>query len=239
VAAVRDRVRLDHPGLGRSSSPRPGDSPRRGTDRSGAPVAVAPGRVGILQAGDTTRRNLVPDPGMDTSAAWIKGAGWAVTGGAGVHNPAASGDSLSVALSIVGGRNYRVAYDLTISAGNIRPRLSGGTGIITGTMRTAAGRWSDTLTSPVDQTRFDLLASSAASASIDNVLAYAVTPACLPQGTNYFWIEPLNADGIATWQVGVVRTGPVPQDSHGDFEQGAKGVDGGAVRLVGAYAETD
>ena len=49
----------------------------------------------------------------------------------------------------------------------------------------------------------------------------------------------LNADGIATWQVGVVRTGPVPQDSHGDFEQGAKGVDGGAVRLVGAYAETD
>ena len=49
----------------------------------------------------------------------------------------------------------------------------------------------------------------------------------------------LNADGIAAWQVGVVRTGPVPQDSHGDFEQGAKGVDGGAVRLVGAYAETD
>ena len=46
----------------------------------------------------------------------------------------------------------------------------------------------------------------------------------------------LSAEGIATWQVGVVRTGARPD---GDFEQGAKGVDGGAVRLVGAYAETD
>jgi len=41
-------------------------------------------------------------------------------------------------------------------------------------------------------------------------------------------------DGIATWQVGVVSDGPRPA---GDFEQGAKGVDGGAVRLVGTYAD--
>lgn len=46
----------------------------------------------------------------------------------------------------------------------------------------------------------------------------------------------LAAEGIATWQVGVVHTGPRP-DGH--YEQGAKGVDGGAVRLVGAYAETE
>ncbi len=46
----------------------------------------------------------------------------------------------------------------------------------------------------------------------------------------------LTAGGIDTWQVGVVGDGPRP-DGH--FEQGAKGVDGGAVRLVGAYAETD
>jgi phosphoribosylformylglycinamidine cyclo-ligase len=47
-------------------------------------------------------------------------------------------------------------------------------------------------------------------------------------------IAALAHDGIATWQVGVVRTGARP-DGH--FEQGAKGVDGGAVRLVGAYAD--
>jgi hypothetical protein len=40
--------------------------------------------------------------------------------------------------------------------------------------------------------------------------------------------------GIATWQVGVVQEGARP-DGH--FEQGAKGVDGGAVRLVGAYSQ--
>ncbi|MEZ3161401.1 phosphoribosylformylglycinamidine cyclo-ligase [Microbacterium sp. BWT-B31] len=39
-------------------------------------------------------------------------------------------------------------------------------------------------------------------------------------------------EGIATWQVGVVNDSPLPE---GEFEQGAKGVDGGAVRLVGTY----
>ncbi|QWT24797.1 phosphoribosylformylglycinamidine cyclo-ligase [Subtercola sp. PAMC28395] len=43
----------------------------------------------------------------------------------------------------------------------------------------------------------------------------------------------LEGDGIHTWQVGVVST--LARDFTG-FEQGAKGVDGGAVRLVGAYA---
>ncbi|WP_283205753.1 phosphoribosylformylglycinamidine cyclo-ligase [Microbacterium sp. 2FI] len=45
----------------------------------------------------------------------------------------------------------------------------------------------------------------------------------------------LASEGIATWQVGVVHSDNRP-DGH--FEQGAKGVDGGAVRLVGAYAES-
>jgi phosphoribosylformylglycinamidine cyclo-ligase len=43
----------------------------------------------------------------------------------------------------------------------------------------------------------------------------------------------LAADGVETWQVGTVAT--ATRDLSG-FEQGAKGVDGGAVRLVGAYA---
>jgi phosphoribosylformylglycinamidine cyclo-ligase len=43
----------------------------------------------------------------------------------------------------------------------------------------------------------------------------------------------LTADGIATWQAGTVSIGD--RDLTG-FEQGAKGVDGGAVRLVGGFA---
>jgi phosphoribosylformylglycinamidine cyclo-ligase len=45
----------------------------------------------------------------------------------------------------------------------------------------------------------------------------------------------LSREGIATWQVGVVQGGQRPADGH--WEQGAKGVDGGAVRLVGSYAD--
>ena len=44
----------------------------------------------------------------------------------------------------------------------------------------------------------------------------------------------LTADGIPTWQAGVVSLGQRDLDG---FEQGAKGVDGGAVRLVGRFAE--
>ncbi len=48
-------------------------------------------------------------------------------------------------------------------------------------------------------------------------------------------IAQLGAAGIPTWQVGTVADGALP---GGDFEQGAKGVDGGAVRLVSDYAES-
>jgi phosphoribosylformylglycinamidine cyclo-ligase len=47
-------------------------------------------------------------------------------------------------------------------------------------------------------------------------------------------IAALEAEGIATWQVGTVHDTPLPTGGVA-FEQGAKGVDGGAVRLVGAY----
>jgi phosphoribosylformylglycinamidine cyclo-ligase len=47
-------------------------------------------------------------------------------------------------------------------------------------------------------------------------------------------VAALRADGIHTWQAGVVRDDARPE---GEFEHGAKGVDGGAVRLVGTYAD--
>ena len=47
--------------------------------------------------------------------------------------------------------------------------------------------------------------------------------------------QPLSRrDGVAAWQVGIVQSGRLPE---GEFEQGAKGVDGGAVRLVGSYSD--
>ena len=46
-------------------------------------------------------------------------------------------------------------------------------------------------------------------------------------------IRAIEGTGIAAWQVATVHTTNRPA---GEFEQGAKGVDGGAVRLVGSYA---
>ncbi|UWF77685.1 MULTISPECIES: phosphoribosylformylglycinamidine cyclo-ligase [Microbacterium] len=48
-------------------------------------------------------------------------------------------------------------------------------------------------------------------------------------------IAATQAEGIPAWQVATVHTGARPD---GDFEEGAKGVDGGAVRLVGAYPDS-
>lgn len=47
-------------------------------------------------------------------------------------------------------------------------------------------------------------------------------------------IESLNESGIKAWQFGTVQT--AERDLTG-FEQGAKGVDGGAVQLIGSYAQ--
>ncbi|MCS5713989.1 phosphoribosylformylglycinamidine cyclo-ligase [Herbiconiux sp. CPCC 205716] len=46
----------------------------------------------------------------------------------------------------------------------------------------------------------------------------------------------IEAEGIRTWPVGTVSTATRAFSAADGFEQGAKGVDGGAVRLVGAYA---
>ncbi|GAB3598256.1 phosphoribosylformylglycinamidine cyclo-ligase [Microbacterium tumbae] len=47
-------------------------------------------------------------------------------------------------------------------------------------------------------------------------------------------VTALSEEGIPAWQVATVSVASRPA---GEFEQGAKGVDGGAVRLVGAYAD--
>jgi len=56
-------------------------------------------------------------------------------------------------------------------------------------------------------------------------------------GTQHDIIEKLARDGFPAWVAGTVSTGERPPTSSAAeaFEQGAKGVNGGAVRLVGAY----
>ena len=55
-------------------------------------------------------------------------------------------------------------------------------------------------------------------------------------------IAKLASDGLPAWVAGTVSTDKRPSTSSGTgsadgFEQGAKGVNGGAVRLTGAYPQ--
>jgi phosphoribosylformylglycinamidine cyclo-ligase len=51
-------------------------------------------------------------------------------------------------------------------------------------------------------------------------------------------IEKLATDGIPAWVVGAVSTGQrASTGSASGWEQGAKGVNGGAVRLISRYAD--
>lgn len=50
-------------------------------------------------------------------------------------------------------------------------------------------------------------------------------------------VAHLNARGIPSWTMGTVTTAEAPAGSDPDYVQGAKGVDGGAVRLLGQYAQ--
>ena len=49
-------------------------------------------------------------------------------------------------------------------------------------------------------------------------------------------VERLNARGISSWIMGDVVAAGEPESNNPDYVQGAKGVDGGAVRMLGSYA---
>jgi phosphoribosylformylglycinamidine cyclo-ligase len=91
------------------------------------------------------------------------------------------------------------------------------------------GSWSP---SPVFRILSDLAGSSLESSEGTWNLGVGMFAVVAPEAADAV-AAALSADGIPTWQAGTVST--TTRDLTG-FEQGAKGVDGGAVRLIGSYA---
>ena len=60
----------------------------------------------------------------------------------------------------------------------------------------ATGRARDRIQAATGNTTIALRASTDFDGSIDDVVAYLETAACLSAGTHYVWIEPQNADGV-------------------------------------------
>ncbi|HBU15724.1 MAG: phage tail protein [Rhodobacteraceae bacterium GWE1_64_9] len=166
----------------------------RATDAVGAPMDVHRQQTVTLTLGDTTRENLIAGGTMNTPAAWAIGTNWAIAGGLATHTAGAAG-SLSQARSLSAGKWYRLSYRTTgVSAGTVAPALTGGTQR-DGVVRNSDGQWAERIQAVTGNNALSFDAAAAFSGSIDNVVLYLETSACLDQGIHSLWLEPLSADG--------------------------------------------
>lgn len=148
-----------------------------------------------VPVGDSTRQNLLVNGGFDSAATWTTGAGWEIDAGEAIKT-AGTASAISQPFAATAGAFYRIGFTLSdVTAGNITPRLTGGT-TVTGTARTANGMFSDRVQAVSGNNTFGLNASSAFAGALDDVFAYLETATCLAQGIHYFWLEPQNTDGV-------------------------------------------
>lgn len=169
----------------------------RDTDKAGAVMLVEPQSSFARLDGDATRVNLIKNPTFNTDTEWTKGTGWSIASDKASH-AAGSASGLSQVISgLQAGRTYR--YQFTVAdrtAGLINAQLDGGgtTAADTATSENAALRGK--LVANASNTRLTLWANSTFNGSVKSVQMYLETPACLPQGTHYVWLEPQNAEGV-------------------------------------------
>ncbi len=167
----------------------------RETDAAGAPIAVVPSRSYSAPLGDTTRANLLANGGMDSTASWALGTGWAIASGKATKT-AGTASAISQGLAATAGKYYRIAFTLSVvTAGSLTPQLTGGS-TRSGTARAANGTFTDRIQAVTGNNTFGLAANSTFAGSVDDVVAYLETTTCLAQGVHYIWLEPQNVDGV-------------------------------------------
>ncbi|MBB4465438.1 TipJ family phage tail tip protein [Rhizobium leguminosarum] len=163
---------------------------------AGAPIPVEPSRSYSQPDGDTTRTNMLTNGDFAGSSPWAYGTGWAYNAGTAKHTPAASEGNLVQNLTLTAGKTYRIAYVVSgRTAGTVKPKLRGGTEVV-GTIRSSNGSFSDSLVAVSGNTNFALTASTDFDGTIDNVVVFLETATSLPAGVHYYWLSPLNADGV-------------------------------------------
>ena len=174
----------------------------RATDLVNDPVPVSPSRRYTAVVGDGTRDNLIAsNADMAAAGGWTLGTGWSVSGGTANH-AAGSQSAVSRTIGLKAGRWYRIGYRVAaISGGAVTASLSGGSSV-NGSARSAAGTFRDRLQALSGNTQIAWTAAAAAVCSIDDVVVFEETSACLAPGTHFIWLEPLNADGIAGSVIG-------------------------------------
>lgn len=158
-------------------------------------IPVLPSRSYTVPDGDATRTNLLINGSFDSGASWTLGAGWAIASGLATHDGGVA-SNLAQDLTLLDGRFYRLFYSVSgRTAGDVRPRLAGGT-TSNGVAVSSNGNRSDRIASLVGNTRLEFVASDDFDGSIDGVVLFLDTSSSLPAGALNYWLEPVNADGL-------------------------------------------
>ncbi len=168
---------------------------------AGASIPVEPSRSYSHIDGDGTRTNLISNGDFAYSSPWLYGTGWAWSSGVARHTAGATG-SLVQNISLTAEKAYRIAYTVTgRTAGSVTPRLNGGTDVV-GVACTANGDFSDRLVAVTGNTNVRFIASADFDGAIDNVVVFLETTTSLDAGTHFYWLSPLNSDGVPGNAVG-------------------------------------
>lgn len=165
------------------------------TDAVGAPIAVQASRSYSVVVGDATRSNLILNGGFDSASSWTLGGNWSIASGVAAHATGLAG-GIRQTVSLTEGVTYRLGYELTISTGSIQSLFNGGT-VVSGVTSTASATVREVLTATTGNTELRFAAAADFDGTLDNVVLYTATSTCLPQGTNYLWLQPQNTDGVS------------------------------------------
>jgi hypothetical protein len=180
----------------RSLSDDPGDIDRD-ADAVGEPFLVTPETAWAYTDGDPSRTNLIFRADFSSGKGWTKGTGWTVADGVASH-AAGTESNISRSASLTNNRWYRFKVEVEdYVAGEVWPRLFGGTAV-NGANITANGVALDRFENPTGagNDTFAMRASDDFDGSIDDLVLYKETAACIDQGTWYYFAEPQNASGV-------------------------------------------
>lgn len=142
------------------------------------------------------------DPGFDTGTGWTFGGNWTLGSGVASHTSAgATQDYLSQAVALDDGANYRWAYHRTGSTNGTGPRFNADSDVVGPYSSAADAIHYGTQAAPTNTVEFGIVASTFAG-SVDDVVLFKETPACLTQGAANFWIAPVSQSGTEGAPVG-------------------------------------
>lgn len=131
-----------------------------------------------------TASQILENPLFSADTNWTKGTGWSIAAGS-ASKSAGVASSLAQAIPLAPGGTYKIVYNITVSAGSITPRFTGGT-TVTGTARTASGVYTETLTAVTGNLSFEFLADATFSGSIADVFIYSGSSSYVKVDNNVF-----------------------------------------------------